>query len=127
MTDAIDISTGLTEQQIEAARLIAQGCKAVDVADMVGVDESTISRWRRKAPFTALVQQISTEAHLEVVGRMADLTGRALDVLEGLLEYRADPGVKLRAAIAIINASGITRMSRAAAPTVPGDVGEAAG
>ncbi|MBK1643590.1 hypothetical protein CKO25_02735 [Thiocapsa imhoffii] len=115
MTDAIDITSGLTEAQTEAANLIAQGVKAVDVAEAVGVDESTVSRWRRKAPFAALVQRINSEAHLEVIGRMTDLTNRALDVLEDLLDYRHDPGVKLRAAIAIVNASGITRMTRASA------------
>ncbi|HSO82196.1 hypothetical protein [Thiocapsa sp.] len=58
---------------------------------------------------------------------MADLTHRALDVLEALLEYRHDPNLKLRAALGIIGASGITSMTKAAAATSSADAGEAAG
>lgn len=118
---------GLTDPQREGARLMAQGYKQRDIAETVGVDEATVSRWKRRPAFVALVQAIHAEANAEIIGRMADLTHRALDVCESLLEYRHDPGLKLRAAIAIINASGITRMSKAAAPTAPGDVTEAAG
>lgn len=127
MAEAVDINSGLTEVQIEAARQLAVGCKAVDVAEALGVDESTVSRWRRKPAFIAAVQAVHAEANAEVIGRMADLTHRALDVLEALLEYRHDPNLKLRAALGIIGASGITRMTKTAAPTAAVGTEEAAG
>ncbi|EGV19029.1 phBC6A51 family helix-turn-helix protein [Thiocapsa marina] len=124
MTEPVDIDTGLTEAQIRAAHLLAQGCKACDVADEAGVDESTVSRWRRKPAFAALVQSITAEAHQEIVGRMAELLHRSLDVIDEMLSYRHDPNIKLRAAIALLNASGITRMMKASAQTAEVDSGD---
>jgi transcriptional regulator with XRE-family HTH domain len=127
MAEAIDIDSGLTEAQTRAAQLIAKGWKACDVAEDLGVDESTISRWRRKAAFAALVQTINAEANQEIVARMSDLLLRSLDVIEELLDYRHNPNVKLRAAIALLNVSGLNRTMRAAAQTDVVDPSEAAG
>ncbi len=115
---------GLTDPQREGARLMAAGYKQRDIAEAVCVDEATVSRWKRRPAFIALVQAIHAESNAELAARMAELVDKALDVCESLLEYRHDPNLKLRAAIAIINASGITRMTRAA-QTAPGDASEA--
>ncbi|QVL46678.1 MAG: hypothetical protein KFB96_12935 [Thiocapsa sp.] len=125
MAEAVDIENGLTEVQIEAARLLACGCKATDVASECGVDESTISRWRRKPAFAALVQRITSDAHLEVVGRMGELLHLALDVIEESLRY-PDPSIRLRGAVALLNVSGLGRTMKVSAPIAPGDI-EAAG
>ncbi|WP_296696127.1 hypothetical protein [Thiocapsa sp. UBA6158] len=126
MTEPVDINSGLTEVQIEAARQLACGCKACDVADEVGVDESTISRWRRKPAFAALVQRITADAHSEVIGRMGEMLHLALDVIEESLRY-PDPTIRLRGAVAVLNASGITRMMKASAQTTDVDVNEGTG
>ena len=115
MTEHINLDTGLTDAQQAAARYLSEGVKAVDVAETLGVDESTISRWRRKPKFVAAMASITADANRELVGRLAELTHKAFDVLDEALDYRHDRAIKLRAAIAIINASGVTRMSRTAA------------
>ena len=115
MIETVNLDTGLTDAQTAAARYLVEGVKAVDVAEILEVDESTISRWRRKPQFVALMASIAADANRELVGRMVELTHKALDVLDEALDYRHDPNIKLRAAIAIINASGVTRMSRTAA------------
>jgi transposase-like protein len=127
MTEPVAIESGLTEAQSRAAHLIAQGWKTVDIAEDLGVDESTISRWRRKAAFAALVQSVNAEANQELVGRMADLLHRLLDVIEELLEYRHNPTIKLRAAIALLNELGLGRTMKAAAQADVVDPSEAAG
>jgi hypothetical protein len=126
MTEPVDIESGLTEAQIRAAHLLAGGWKACDVAEDIDVDESTVSRWRRKPAFIALVQSITAEAHQEIIGRMAELLHRSLDVIEEMLSYRHDPNIKLRAAVALLNASGITRMMKTSAQTAEVDANEAA-
>lgn len=127
MTEPVNLSSGLTDEQHEAARQIAVGCKAVDIAEALGCDESTISRWRRKAAFIAAVQAVHAEANAEVIGRMADLTHRALDVIESALEYRHDPNVRLKAAVALLNVSGLGRTMKASAQIASVDADEAAG
>jgi hypothetical protein len=127
MSDPVDITNGLTEAQTRAAHLLAGGWKATDVADDIGVDESTVSRWRRKPAFIALVQSITAAAHQEVIGRMGEMLHLALDVIESALQYRHDPNVRLRAAVALLNVSGIGRTMKASAPTATVDPDEAAG
>ncbi|SDX69145.1 helix-turn-helix domain-containing protein [Thiocapsa roseopersicina] len=122
MTEPVNLMTGLTDQQTRAARLLAEGRAAVEVAQAVGVDESTISRWRRKAPFGALVQAFHAKANIEVMGRMTDLTNRALDVLDSLLTNSSNHSVRLRAAVAILSASGISRQIRGSMPNGSLDV-----
>ena len=43
------------------------------------------------------------------VGRLVDLTEKALDVLDDTLDYQYDRRIKLRATIAILQFSGIGR------------------
>jgi len=100
---------GLTDQQREGARLAATGWRGVDIAEHVGVAQETVSRWRKKPEYAAAVEAILTEARLEVAGRMADLTDKALDVIEDTLDSKYDRRVKLRAAIAVLQLSGVGR------------------
>jgi hypothetical protein len=58
---------------------------------------------------------------------MADLLHRLLDVIEELLEYRHNPTIKLRAAIALLNELGLGRTMKAAAQADVVDPSEAAG
>jgi hypothetical protein len=100
---------GLTDQQREGARLAAAGWRGVDIAEHLGVAQETVSRWRKKPEYVAAIEAILSEARLEVAGRMADLTDKALDVIEDTLDYKYDRRVKLRAAIALLQLSGVGR------------------
>jgi transposase-like protein len=120
----INIDSALTEAQERAALLLASGAKACDVADEIGVDESTVSRWRRKAAFVARVKAHQADAQAEIMARMGDLVHEALDVIETLLVYPHDKNLQLRAAGLILTAAGVSRMSRASA-TAQADVDEA--
>ncbi len=109
---------GLSDQQREGARLAAAGWRGVDIADHLGVAQETVSRWRQKPEYIAAVEAILSEARSETVGRLAELTDKALDVMDEMLEYRYDKSLKLRAAVALLQISGISRaMSTAASAT----------
>jgi transposase-like protein len=120
MSDTVSLDTGLTEQQEVAALLLASGAKAVDVADELGIDESTVSRWRRKAAFIARIKAHQADAQAEIMARMGDLVHEALDVVESLLTYPHDKSLQLRAAGLILSAAGVSRMSRASATAQAG-------
>ena len=100
---------GLTDQQREGARLAATGWRGVDIAEHLGVAQETVSRWRKKPEYVAAIKAILSEARLGVAGRMADLTDKALDVIENTLDYKYDRRVQLRAAIALLQLSGVGR------------------
>ena len=100
---------GLTDQQREGARLAAAGWRGVDIAEHLGVAQETVSRWRKKPEYVAAIEAILSEACLEVARRMADLTDKALDVIEDTLDYKCDRRVQLRAAIALLQLSGVGR------------------
>lgn len=107
---------GLTDQQREGARLAAAGWRGVDIAEHLGVAQETVSRWRKKPEYVTAIEAILREARLEVAGRMLGLTDKALEVIEGTLDYKYDRHVMLRAAIALLQLSGSGRV----APTRPG-------
>lgn len=98
---------GLTDQQREGARLAAAGWRGVDIAEHLDVAPETVSRWRKKPEYVAAIEAILSEAHSEAAGRMVELTDKALDVLEETLDYKYDRRIKLRAAIALLQLSGV--------------------
>jgi len=106
---------GLTDQQREGARLAAAGWRGIDIAEHLDVAPETVSRWRKKPEYVAAIEAILSEARSEVVGRMVELTDKALGVMDDMLEYRYDSSLKLRAAIALLQISGIGRVMSSAA------------
>jgi hypothetical protein len=100
---------GLTDQQREGARLAAAGWRGVDIAEHLDVAPETVSRWRKKPEYVAAIEAILSEARSEVAGRMVELTDKALDVVEQTLEHPFDRALKLRAAVALLQVSGIGR------------------
>jgi hypothetical protein len=104
---------GLTDQQREGARLAAAGWRGVDIAEHLDVAPETVSRWRKKPEYIAAIEAILSEARSEVAGRMVEMTDKALDVLDGMLDIRYHSSLRLRAAIALLQISGIGRVMSA--------------
>jgi hypothetical protein len=94
---------------------------ALDVAP------ETVSRWRKKPEYVAAIEAILNEARSEVAGRMVELTNKALDVVEQTLEYPFDRALKLRAAVALLQISGIGRAMSSRTVTQTTDQAEEAG
>ena len=68
-----------------------------------------MSRWRKKPEYVAAVEAILSEAQSEFAGRMVELTEKALDVIDEMLDFNIDKCLKLRAAISLLQLSGIGR------------------
>lgn len=117
---------GLTDQQREGARLAATGWRGVDIAEHLDVAPETVSRWRQKPEYIAAIEAVLSEARAETVGRLADLTDKALDVIDEMLEYRYDKSLKLRAAVALLQISGIGRAMSNAPSAKAGNPSESA-
>jgi hypothetical protein len=100
---------GLTDQQREGVRLAATGWRGVDIAEHLGVAQETVSRWRKKPEYVAAIEVILSEARLEVAGRMADLTDKALDVIEGTLDCKYDRRVSFEPPSRLLQLSGVGR------------------
>jgi transcriptional regulator len=117
---------GLTDQQCEGARLAATGWRGVDIADHLDVASETVSRWRKKAEYIAAIEAILSEVRSEVAGRMVELADKALDVIDETLDHAYDRSLKLRAAVALLQISGIGRAMSTAASTKGASTSESA-
>lgn len=105
---------GLTGPQREAVPMLAVGTRGIDVAESVGVTPETVSRWMKQKVFRAAVARAVADMDHEATGYLRELTMHALGVLEELLKA-GDPAVRSKAAIAILQTSGISRAMKAAA------------
>lgn len=106
----VGIESGLTNQQQKGAELAAAGWSGVDIADELGVRQETVSRWRKLPAWQAEYERILSEARAELAGRIMELSSAALDRLADLLDYPHDPGVRLRAAVAVLQIAGAGRV-----------------
>jgi hypothetical protein len=83
------------------ALALAGGKRIEDAAREADVCESTVYRRRREPDFKRLVQEIRAEMTCRALGRLADISTKAVDTLEALLSAHSD-GIKLGAARVIL-------------------------
>lgn len=106
-TDPVGIEDGLTDQQRRGAELAAAGWSGVDIAHELGIRPETVSRWRRLPQWQAALEAITSEVRGELQASLHDLAGKALAELEALVEYRHNPTIRLRAAVALLQMAGV--------------------
>lgn len=96
----------LSAKQREALALLILGKTISAAAREVGVGRVTLSRWvNQDAKFRAALNRARSEIHAAHADRMRALSLRAFDVLEELLEPETPAYVRLRAALAVIDAA----------------------
>ncbi|WP_295538266.1 hypothetical protein [uncultured Thiohalocapsa sp.] len=108
----VAIEDGLTDQQRRGAELAAAGWAGVDIASELNVRPETVSRWRKLPAWQAAHEAVVAEVRGELEGALTELAGAALGELEQLLTYRHDPGIRLRAATALLQMAGVGRAQR---------------
>ncbi len=107
MTRNLKTDNELTEREIKAARMLAEGEKTLDqIAKEIGVGRATLYEWRQREDFHALVSDL-TQATVD----------RAREVLQAHAQEAAEKLVKmmkgkkstasLRAAEQILNRTGL--------------------
>ena len=89
------------------------------IAQLLSIDESTISRWKQDPGFLAALGKAQADVQSATVERLRGLQGKALDALADLLDS-IEPKIRLSAASAILERSGLTLT--APGPTDPADI-----
>jgi hypothetical protein len=102
----------LTERQIRAVDLLLHGLSDADVATQLGIDRTTVFRWRKLDHFARELDQQRRAVLQSSVSRLQSLLQPALNVLQKQLEGD-EPRHQLRAAAILL---------RLAAPRRPNDV-----
>lgn len=103
---ASDQEDALSAKQRQALPLLIFGKTISAVAREIGVSRVTLSRWvNQDAKFKAALNRARSEIHAAHADRMRSLSLRAFDVLEELLQPETPAYVRLRAALAVIDAA----------------------
>ncbi len=77
----------LTPEQVQVVAMLVAGSSLVDISAQVGVDASTIWRWRNKnAAFKASLNQANQSMLEGITARLIGMAGRACDVLDDAMK-----------------------------------------
>lgn len=87
------------------AAALAAGASVKDAAAQAGVSERTAFRRLSEIDFRRQVSQLRGQAVSQAAGRLTDAALSAVDVLRRLMEGADGEGVRLRAAVAILDAA----------------------
>ena len=95
----------LSPSQDRVALLLASGWSVRAAAAEASVGERTIFGWRADLPaFNKQVEQHRSELFANALGKLADISGKAVELLEKLVDdVLVDPNVRLQAAKAILD------------------------
>ncbi len=98
---------GLSEDQAQAAVMLARGGTVTAAADAIRVHRSTIYNWFKSDPsFQTAIEEIRRERRERLIDEMTELESLALaSVRRALEDPSVPPSVKLRAALAVLNRS----------------------
>ena len=101
-TECNTLARELTAKQQKAAMLLASGQADEIIADELGVDRSTIFRWRQSPTFRAEVNK-HREAMLAMLqDSLRDAVSGALDTLKQIMTKSVDDSLKLKAASVLL-------------------------
>jgi hypothetical protein len=111
----------LSEPQRQCIEQLISGKTKKGAAEVVGVAQNTVIRWFRDAEFVAALNRRRLEVQEENTERLRAMTQKALDVLEAALED-ANPYVRLRAAMQVLQAAKLTELPSPSRLTYPEEV-----
>lgn len=92
----------LNIKQRLAARLLASGTTREQTAKHVGVDPTTISKWRKNPAFEVHINTLLTQHEQEATQTMQALKLKAVERLAELVQAKS-PAIALRAVETILN------------------------
>jgi hypothetical protein len=88
-----------------AAMFLASGKSRREAAREAGVGERSLCRWLREDhDFVRKVREHRSDILAEVVGKLASIGGQSVAALAELLGRDQPPGIRLRAAVAVLGA-----------------------
>jgi transposase-like protein len=97
--------TGLSTQQLDVISALSSGATMTSAATQAGVHRNTINYWRRNLlPFQHALASAQYDKAMPFRERIEELADVAFQTLRDILtDPSASPGVRLKAALAIIN------------------------
>jgi hypothetical protein len=104
----------LGEKQKNAVALLLQGLSDEQVAARVGVDRTTIFRWRKSIPFARELDRQRKILWQQSAARLQSMVEPALDILRGQLTSD-DPKLRLRAAAILLRFATPSRLAPSSA------------
>jgi hypothetical protein len=105
----------LNTRQARAVELYTQGSTDAEVAAELGVERSTVWRWRTQdLAFRSTLRRTHAKATKIAVARLEGLVEKALDVVAATLADQEAPlALRLRAAEAVLDRAGIESSNEA--------------
>ena len=96
----------LSTKQAQAIELIVRGKTGLEVAAEIGINNNTLTEWKKQSTFSERLQQaISDYAALKtmtVEDKLAALENKAISTLEELMSSKKSDSVRLKAAQLIL-------------------------
>jgi DNA-binding CsgD family transcriptional regulator len=93
----------LSPEQLNAIDWLIQGKTDQDTADAVGIDRTTLWKWRTRVPlFLATLEQRREEVFGVAVNRLRSLLGKALENIAGAIESG-----DVKASFELVKATGL--------------------
>jgi len=89
--------------------MVASGSTGRDVAAALGVNESTVSRWKQTPDFEAAVNALLKDAHQAAATKLRQLALDAVAILAAVMsDTTANPADRLKAAALVLDRVGLT-------------------
>ena len=97
------VISGLSPKQQTAMELMLQGLGDLQVAERLGIERTTVYRWRTKpGPFRKRLARYRREVWKQQADRMRGMVQPALEVLQKQLTNTDDPRLAMRAAAILL-------------------------
>ena len=116
----MDGGAELSVDQRQAVEYLASGKTDAETADILGLNQNTISRWRHRNPAWAAAERAAEdEAVARTRRRLRALTARAVDTIAAVMDgkrvdpatgeefFHADPQHRLAAAKTVLDRAGV--------------------
>lgn len=100
----------LSGPQLAGIELLVTGKKKVEVAAVLNITPTTISRWFADPDFVAALNARRLDAYEATSERLRSMMGRATDVLESALSS-SNPSEQLRAAAIVLKSVGLASLA----------------
>lgn len=119
----MDGGAELSVDQRQAVEYLASGKTDAETADILGLNQNTISRWRHRNPAWAAAERAAEdEAVARTRRRLRALTARAVDTIAAVMDgkrvdpatgeesFNADPQHRLAAAKTVLDRAGVVEI-----------------
>ena len=119
LTEEIEVSfVDLNQQQLQALDLLGQGVRVTHVAQRLGIDRSTLFRWKTQhPPFIAALNRRHKETLDALSIKVSHVLSSAISEVSRTLKSNRSKENRMHAALAILRTFGTRKLLQPAGPT----------